>query len=93
MSLYSRKVFICGSCSVLVLTSVLSRPRNADDKTGIDNYQGLPANRENVIRKYRHFVWPFCPRTSLYVFRDGNRAREVWCESGYLNFSYTFLYI
>ena len=53
--LYKRKVFIIGSCPILVLSSVLGPQRRADDKTGVKNYQ-WPASQENVIRKYLRFL-------------------------------------
>jgi hypothetical protein len=39
----------------LVLTTVLGRPRHADAKNGVKNYQGLTTSRANAIRKYLNF--------------------------------------
>jgi hypothetical protein len=40
VSLHKRKLSISRSCPFLVLTIVLSRPRHADCKNSVKNYQG-----------------------------------------------------
>jgi hypothetical protein len=45
------KLFISRSCPILVLTTVLIRPRQADIKNSVKNYQGPPTFWENAIRK------------------------------------------
>ena len=49
--LYKSKIFIIGSCTILVWTMVLVRPRRADSKNGVENYQGPTNSHENAIRK------------------------------------------
>ena len=49
--LLNRKLFINKSCPMLVLTTVLGRPRRTDVKTDVKNYQGPTTSRENAIRK------------------------------------------
>ena len=56
--LLNRKLFISGSCSTLVLTTVPCQPRHTDTKSGAKDYQGPTPSRENVIRKY-HFSHTF----------------------------------
>ena len=53
------KVFIGRSCPILVLTTVLSRPRRADVMNGVKNYQGPTNSRENAIQKYQNFPRAF----------------------------------
>jgi hypothetical protein len=50
--LYKSKLFIGRSCPILVLIIVLGRPRGADVKNELKNYQGPTTSRENSIRKY-----------------------------------------
>jgi hypothetical protein len=40
------------------LTTVLVRPRRADVKTGVKNYQGPTTSLENAIPKYLNFLIP-----------------------------------
>ena len=42
VSLGNGKLFISGSCPILFLMTILGRPRRADAKTSIKNYQGQP---------------------------------------------------
>jgi hypothetical protein len=57
VSLFKSKLFINRSCLILVLATVLGmvlgRPRRADDKNIVKNYQGPTTSGENAIRKYR----------------------------------------
>ena len=57
VSLFNSKLFIGRPYSILVLTMVLARPRRADAKNGVNNYQGPTTSRENAIRKY-YGLWP-----------------------------------
>ena len=50
--LQKSKLFISRSCPILVLTTVLGRPRRADVKNGVKIYQGAITSRQNAIRKY-----------------------------------------
>ena len=50
VSLRNSKLFISGSCPILVLTTVLGLPRHADSINGVKNYQGLTTSRENTIQ-------------------------------------------
>ena len=50
------KLFISGSCPILVLTKVLCCPRRADAKNDVKSYQGPTTSRENTIRKYSNFL-------------------------------------
>jgi hypothetical protein len=54
--LLKSKVFICRSCPILVLATILSRPRRADVKNSVKNYQGptTTTSCENVIRNFPH---------------------------------------
>jgi hypothetical protein len=47
--LYKRKLFISRSCPILVLIYVLGRPRRADVKHELKNYQGPTTSLENAI--------------------------------------------
>jgi hypothetical protein len=47
--LCKNKLFISRSCPILVLTTVLCRPRRADDKNDVKNYQGPTTSRGNAI--------------------------------------------
>ena len=38
--LYNSKVFISGSCPILILTTVLGHSRRTDAKNDVKNYQG-----------------------------------------------------
>ena len=53
--LCTSKVFISRSCPILVLATVLGRPRHTDAKNDVKNYQGPTTSQENVIRKYLNF--------------------------------------
>ena len=64
------KVVISGSCPILVLTTVLGRPRRADFENGIKNYQGPTTSRENTIGKYG-LQYKY-PGTAVYTY-------VVWC--------------
>ena len=44
-------LFMRRSCLILVLTTVLGRPRRADHKKRVKTYQGRTISRENAIRK------------------------------------------
>jgi hypothetical protein len=44
---------------ILVLTTVLGRPRRADVKRDVKNYQGPTTSLENVILKYLNFHHTF----------------------------------
>jgi hypothetical protein len=51
-----------GEALDLVLTTVLGRPRRADVKNGVKNYQareGPTDSGENAIRKYLNFLYAF----------------------------------
>jgi hypothetical protein len=50
--LYESQLFISISCPILVLDLVLGRPRRADVKNVVKNYQVPTTSRENAIRKY-----------------------------------------
>jgi hypothetical protein len=50
VSLCKSKLFIDRSCPILVLTTVLNRPRRADVINGVKNYQGPTTSRENAIQ-------------------------------------------
>jgi hypothetical protein len=66
------KLFIGGSCPILVLTTVLGRPRHADAKNDVKNYQGPTTSRENAIRKYLNFLirfFKFCCDYDLNLCR------------------------
>jgi hypothetical protein len=57
VSLCKRKLFITRSCLILVLATVLGRPRHADDgKNTVRNYQGATTFRENAIR-FPHMIY------------------------------------
>jgi hypothetical protein len=55
------KVFISGSCSILVLTTVLRHLRRVDAKKFVKNYQRPTTSPKNVIRKHLEF-----PHTYLF---------------------------
>ena len=59
VSLWKRKLFMGGSCLILVLTNVIGHPRRADAKNDVKNYQGPTPSWENTIRKYQNFSYPF----------------------------------
>ena len=40
------------SCPILVLITVLGRPRHTDSKNDVKNYQGPTTSGENAIQKY-----------------------------------------
>jgi hypothetical protein len=49
-------LFICVSCPILILTTVLVRlRRHADAKNDVKKYQGPTTFRESAIRKYPNF--------------------------------------
>jgi hypothetical protein len=56
---YESKLIISRSCPFLVLTTVLRRPRHADCKNSVKNYQGPTTSWENAIRKYLNFPHTF----------------------------------
>jgi hypothetical protein len=47
--MYKNKLFISRSCLILVLATVLGRPRRADVKKDVKNDQGPTTSRENAI--------------------------------------------
>jgi hypothetical protein len=55
----NRNLFISGSCPILVLTTVLGRPRHNDDKNDIKHYQVTDISVENAIRKIPPHVFCF----------------------------------
>jgi hypothetical protein len=58
--LYIRKLFISGSCPILVLTTVIGHPRHVDAKNDVKNYQRGTTSRENAIRtKFSLLVYVF----------------------------------
>jgi hypothetical protein len=57
VSLLKRKLFITRSCPIVVLTTVLGRPRRADVKNGVKNYQGPTTSLENAIPKIFPYVF------------------------------------
>jgi hypothetical protein len=52
------KLVISRSCLILVLTTVLGRPRRADVKNGVKNYHGPTTSLENAIPKHLNFIIP-----------------------------------
>ena len=54
--LCNRKLFISTSCLILVLKTVLGRPRHADAKNGVENYHG---SQENAMPKHSYSPYTF----------------------------------
>jgi hypothetical protein len=50
--LYNSKSLISRSCPILVLTTIIGRPRHADYKNDNKTYQGPTTSGEYAIRKY-----------------------------------------
>jgi hypothetical protein len=54
---FKKKNCITRSCPILVLTTVLGRPRHADAENDAENYQGPTTFGENAIRKFLPHVF------------------------------------
>jgi hypothetical protein len=68
--LWNRKLFISRSCAILVLTTVLGRPRRADVENGVKTIhdQGPTTSRENAIRKYLNFPQTFFFKSLVWLW-------------------------